>query len=153
MISGCSGMMIKLWDFGGMDQRHCAFRTIGPVEDGNPIVDVACSNSGDRFVVVTTILAETKTNLEDLKYEALLLSLKRVYALLSDDVNTIGMELGRREGSLSLMFDISKGIILGNSIDDHGDEKLCDDDVEDVTKCRVFALKVISTASSYAPFV
>lgn len=52
LATGCSDTHLRLYDFGGMDNRHKHFKEI-EVEEGHPIVDVCHSNSGDRIVVCT----------------------------------------------------------------------------------------------------
>lgn len=52
VVSGSLDYMLKFFDFGGMDSRHNAFRSVEP-DDGHPIVSIAHSFSGDRFVIGT----------------------------------------------------------------------------------------------------
>jgi WD40 repeat protein len=43
---------MKIYDFGGMDTRHRAFRSLEP-DSGHPVTCIANSPNGDRFVVAT----------------------------------------------------------------------------------------------------
>ncbi|GMH89897.1 hypothetical protein TrST_g13430 [Triparma strigata] len=43
----------RLYDFGGMDQSHRAFRDVTS-DDGNPIVSISYSPSGDKFVCASS---------------------------------------------------------------------------------------------------
>ena len=52
LVSGSLDYNVKMFDFGGMDTRHRPFFSI-EVEDGHPVVSLAHSPSGDKFIVST----------------------------------------------------------------------------------------------------
>jgi len=52
LITGSYDYGIKIYDFGGMDSRHKAFRAMD-VEDGYPVISIAHSSTGDRFIAGT----------------------------------------------------------------------------------------------------
>lgn len=52
LITGSYDYGIKIYDFGGMDSRHKAFRALD-VEDGYPVVSISHSATGDRFIAGT----------------------------------------------------------------------------------------------------
>ena len=56
IITGSIDCSISMYDFGGMNTAHSAFKIIEEVdEEGrHPIMSISCSNTGDRFVVGTT---------------------------------------------------------------------------------------------------
>ena len=53
IVTGSLDYTIKLYDFGGMDSRLRAFRSI-ELDDGYPVVSIAHSSSVDRFIVGTS---------------------------------------------------------------------------------------------------
>lgn len=52
IATGSLDYNVKLYDFGGMDMRHRAFKTV-EVQDGYPVVALAHTPSGDKFVACT----------------------------------------------------------------------------------------------------
>lgn len=52
VVTGSLDYNVRVFDFGGMDQRHRPFKTF-EAEDGYPIVAMSHSPSGDRFIVAT----------------------------------------------------------------------------------------------------
>lgn len=52
VVTGSLDYQAKMYDFGGMDQRHRAFRSFEPVS-GHPVVGISHSPSGDRCVIGT----------------------------------------------------------------------------------------------------
>lgn len=52
IMAGSSDFNVKLFDFGGMDSRHNAFRTFVP-EAGHPVAALSASPSGDRVLIAT----------------------------------------------------------------------------------------------------
>ena len=52
VVGGSMDSHLKLFDFGGMDARHAAFRTVVP-ESGHVVVALAHSPTGDRVLVAT----------------------------------------------------------------------------------------------------
>lgn len=52
VVSGSLDYFLKFYDFGGMDSRHNAFRSVEP-DDGHPVISISHSSSGDRFIVGT----------------------------------------------------------------------------------------------------
>lgn len=52
VVTGSFDYNMKMYDFGGMDSRHRAFRSIEP-DCGHPVTCIANSPSGDRFVIAT----------------------------------------------------------------------------------------------------
>lgn len=51
-VTGSLDYCVKLYDFGGMDSRHRAFASI-EAQDGHPVMSIAHSPNGDRFLVGT----------------------------------------------------------------------------------------------------
>lgn len=55
IIIGSIDASISMYDFGGMDSKHSAFKIINVEEEGrHPIMSISTSNTGDRFLVGTT---------------------------------------------------------------------------------------------------
>jgi hypothetical protein len=52
VVSGSLDYFLKFYDFGGMDSRHNAFRSLEP-DDGHPVTSMAHSSTGDRLIVGT----------------------------------------------------------------------------------------------------
>lgn len=52
MATGSYDYSMRLWDFGGMDQAHRSFRSLEP-QEGNAVVAVSYSPTGDRLVAAT----------------------------------------------------------------------------------------------------
>lgn len=50
VVTGSLDYNTKIYDFGGMDSRHRAFRSL-EAEDGHPVTSLSHSPSGDRFIV------------------------------------------------------------------------------------------------------
>ena len=56
ILTGSLDASLSMYDFGGMDSSHSAFKTIDQLDDEgrHPILSISYSNTGDRFVVGTT---------------------------------------------------------------------------------------------------
>lgn len=52
VVTGSLDYHMKIFDFGGMDQRHRAFRS-QEVDENHPVMSVAHSPSGDKIIVAT----------------------------------------------------------------------------------------------------
>lgn len=52
VVTGSYDYAAKMYDFGGMDSRHRAFQSV-EVQEGQMVVSVSHSPSGDRFIVAT----------------------------------------------------------------------------------------------------
>jgi WD40 repeat protein len=52
VVTGSLDYNVKLYDFGGMDMRHRAFKSV-EVQDGYPLSAVAHTTSGDKFIACT----------------------------------------------------------------------------------------------------
>ena len=50
VVTGSLDYNLKIFDFGGMDSRHAAFKSL-EVQSGHPVTSVSHSPSGDKFVV------------------------------------------------------------------------------------------------------
>ena len=51
-MSGSLDYSMKMFDFGGMDQRHRSFRSV-EVDENHPVLFVSHSPSGDKLIVAT----------------------------------------------------------------------------------------------------
>ena len=52
IVTGSMDYSVKLYDFGGMDMRHRAFKAV-EVQDGYPLAALAHTPSGDKFIACT----------------------------------------------------------------------------------------------------
>lgn len=52
IVTGSMDYSVKMYDFGGMDMRHRAFKAL-EVQDGYPLAALAHTPSGDKFVACT----------------------------------------------------------------------------------------------------
>jgi WD40 repeat protein len=52
VVTGSMDYSVKLYDFGGMDMRHRAFKAV-EVQDGYPLAALAHTPTGDKFIACT----------------------------------------------------------------------------------------------------
>jgi hypothetical protein len=52
IVTGSMDYSVKMYDFGGMDMRHRAFKAL-EVQDGYPLAALAHTPSGDKFIACT----------------------------------------------------------------------------------------------------
>jgi WD40 repeat protein len=83
--SGALDYKVKLWDFGGMDQRHKAFKEIEP-QAGYAVLALSFSPTGDRFLAATSSVQPAVFDKEGRE----LLRFVRGDMYLADSANTKG---------------------------------------------------------------
>jgi hypothetical protein len=52
VVTGSLDYMVKIYDFGGMDNRHLAFRS-AEADEGHPIKSICHSSTGDKYIIGT----------------------------------------------------------------------------------------------------